>query len=98
MVTALIRKWAKDRGLDTAEPRNQLLKLAEEFGELCQAEAKGKGEADIKDALGDMYVVMTIYAMQKELLIEDCIKDAYNEIKDRKGKMINGVFIKQEDM
>lgn len=29
---------------------------------------------------------------------EECLEHAYNEIKDRKGKFINGSFIKQSDM
>lgn len=30
--------------------------------------------------------------------LEHCTQLAYNEIKDRKGKMIDGVFVKQEDL
>lgn len=59
--------------------------------------AKGKPEL-IKDALGDMYVVMTILAMQMNIDINECIDIAYNEIKDRKGKMIDGVFVKESDL
>lgn len=50
------------------------------------------------DALGDMYVVMVQVAMQHGVSIEYCIHTAYNEIKDRKGKMINGVFVKEADL
>ena len=41
---------------------------------------------------------MTILSMQLGLNIGDCIKDAYDEIKDRKGKMVNGVFVKEQDL
>jgi hypothetical protein len=30
--------------------------------------------------------------------IEECIQTAWNEIKDLKGKMINGVFVKEADL
>lgn len=30
--------------------------------------------------------------------IEDCYETAWNDIKDRKGRMINGVFVKQSDL
>lgn len=30
--------------------------------------------------------------------LTDCLEYAYNSIKDRKGKMINGVFFKEEDL
>ncbi|WP_411844435.1 MazG-like family protein [Salinicoccus sp. HZC-1] len=95
--TDLIKQWAVDRNLHTADPNKQMLKLVEEFGELGEAMAKGN-ENLFRDALGDMYVVMTILAMQKDIDIEDCINLAYNEIKDRKGKMIDGVFVKESDL
>ncbi|PKE64230.1 MazG-like family protein [Macrococcoides caseolyticum] len=97
MKTELIKQWAIDRNLNTADPNKQMLKLVEEFGELGEGMAKGKPEL-IKDALGDMYVVMTILAMQMDIDINECIDIAYNEIKDRKGKMIDGVFVKESDL
>lgn len=97
ITTRSIKQWAEDRKLHTADSNKQFLKLAEEFGELAEGIAKGK-ENEVKDALGDMYVVMTILAMQRGHDIEECIELAYNEIKDRKGKMVNGVFVKEEDL
>jgi len=52
----------------------------------------------IKDAIGDMYVVLTILALQLDLDIGDCVAMAYEEIRDRKGKMVNGVFVKEDDL
>lgn len=95
--TKLIKQWAEDRNLHTADPNKQALKLGEEFGELCQGLAKGNKDLVI-DSIGDMYVVMTILSMQLGINIDDCINIAYDEIKDRKGKMINGVFIKESDL
>ena len=97
ILTKKIEKWAIERNLHTADPAKQTIKLGEEFGELCQGIAKGNIE-QIKDSIGDMYVVLTILSMQLGLNIEDCISRAYAEIKDRKGKMINGVFVKEEDL
>lgn len=95
--TELIRQWAIDRNLHTADPNKQVLKLGEEFGELFEGLAKG--DADLtKDALGDMFVVMTILSQQLGFTIEECIDLAYNEIKDRKGRMIDGVFVKESDL
>lgn len=95
--TEKIKQWAIDRNLHTADPNKQALKLGEEFGELCQGMAKGNKELVI-DSIGDMFVVMTILSMQMGLDINDCIAAAYDEIKDRKGKMINGVFVKESDL
>ena len=37
-------------------------------------------------------------ALNFELNFESCLISAYNEIKDRKGRMINGVFVKESDL
>ncbi|MHC8516797.1 MazG-like family protein [Sporosarcina sp. ITBMC105] len=95
--TDLIRQWAIDRNLHTADPTKQALKLGEEFGELFEGLAKGNVVLT-KDAIGDMYVVMTILSQQLGFTIEECIDIAYDEIKDRRGKMIEGVFVKEADL
>ena len=92
-----IQEWAIDRNLHNADPNKQMLKLGEEFGELCAGMARSD-TAETLDALGDMFVVMTILAMQLGYPITECVEAAYDEIKDRKGKMINGVFVKTEDL
>lgn len=93
-----IRQWAHDRNLiDGSDRFRQLTKLAEEFGELAGGVAKGK-EHVVADSIGDMVVALTILAEQSGLRIENCIKLAYLEIKDRKGRMIDGVFVKDADI
>ena len=93
-----VEQWAKERGLDN--PNNstaQALKLFEEAGELAQAHLKERDQ-DGKDAVGDILVVLTIYCQQKGWSIAECFELAYNEIKNRKGKMVNGSFVKSEDL
>ena len=65
----------------------------EEAGELAEALLKNN-ELEIKDAIGDMVVVLTNLASLKGFTIEECINSAYNEIVDRTGKMIDGTFVK----
>jgi len=96
-ITDKIREWAYERNLHEAEPSKQALKLGEEFGELFEGLAKNNEDLT-KDAIGDMYVVMTIMSQQLGFTIEECIEIAYNEIKDRRGKMIDGVFVKESDL
>ena len=92
----LIRKWAKVRGIyEKGDPITQYCKLQEEAGELAKALLKNN-EPEIIDAIGDIVVVLTNLSYQKGYLIEDCINSAYNEIKDRKGKMENGTFKKED--
>lgn len=96
-LTNKIQKWAIERNLHRADPNKQVLKLGEEFGELCAGLAKGKPE-QVVDSIGDMVVVLTILSLQLHLNIEDCVQAAYDEIKDRRGKMIDGVFVKEADL
>ncbi len=96
-LTTQIKKWAVDRNLHTADPNKQMLKLIEEVGELAQGMAKNNSK-QIIDSIGDVYVVLVILSEQLGLNIEQCVELAYQEIKDRKGKMINGVFVKEDDL
>ena len=90
----LIRTWANDRGLyDSGDPKTQALKLVEEVGETCKAILK-KDEPEIIDGIGDCVVVLVNLAELTGTPIEKCIDAAYNEIKNRKGKMDNGTFKK----
>jgi NTP pyrophosphatase (non-canonical NTP hydrolase) len=66
----------------------------EEAGELAQA-LLNQDSYEIKDAIGDMVVVLTNLAALEGMQIENCIDSAYSEISNRKGEMINGTFVKQ---
>ena len=91
----LIRQWAKDKGIyKSGDARTQYVKLMEEAGELAKA-LLNNDKAEIVDAIGDIAVVLTNLAELEGLKIEDCIDTAYNVIARRKGKMINGTFVKQ---
>ena len=95
-LVALIQNWAWDRNLiDGSTPNAQMLKLMEEFGELAGGVCKDKADV-IKDSIGDVFVVLTIIATQMGWSIEECVQAAYAEIKDRKGRMVDGVFVKEE--
>ena len=90
----LIRSWAEARGIyDKGNSHTQYVKLMEEAGELAKA-LLNKDVYEIKDAIGDMVVVLTNLAALEDMQIENCIDSAYNEIANRKGKMINGTFVK----
>ncbi|MCW9716805.1 MazG-like family protein [Avibacterium sp. 21-594] len=164
-----IEQWAEERNLITGSTTHkQMLKLLEEFGELCGGVSKNKPEI-IKDSIGDCMVVMIIMnrqlsnainipsllnvvsvglsdgeisdeekdstlllisknignlshsigMLEAESIIDnlaltigtlfllstkfyldfnECLQYAYEQIKDRKGKMIDGVFIKEDDL
>ena len=92
-----IRQWADERGIyDKGDTKTQLIKLQEEMGELAKATLE-KDHDEVVDAIGDMVVVLTNLAHLNGVHIETCIAEAYNVISKRKGKMINGTFVKNED-
>ena len=96
-IVEFVKGWSIEKGLDKSDSNKQFIKLAEEFGEMAQGIAKNNKEQVI-DSIGDMLVVLTIYCQQEGLELKDCFAAAWNEIKDRQGKMVNGVFIKSEDL
>ncbi len=91
----LIRQWADERGIyKNGDTKTQYLKLIEEAGELSRAILK-EDSVEFVDAIGDMVVVLTNLAALEGVKIEDCIASAYDVIKSRKGKMVNGTFVKE---
>ncbi len=91
----LIRQWAHAKGIyDKGDSKTQYIKLMEESGELAKALLTNDRD-EIIDAIGDIAVVLTNLAALEKLTIEDCIDSAYKVIANRKGKMINGTFVKQ---
>tara|TARA_Y100000289_G_scaffold54401_1_gene56818 strand:- start:40 stop:489 length:450 start_codon:yes stop_codon:yes gene_type:complete len=91
-----IRIWAAERGLyDKGDVKTQYIKLMEETGEIGRAILK-EDTAELVDGIGDAVVVLTNLAELAGIPIEDCIQEAYNVIAKRKGKMINGTFVKDQ--
>jgi len=91
----LIRQWADKRGIyRNGDTKTQYVKLLEESGELARAILKDD-KVEFVDAIGDMVVVLTNLAALEGLKIEDCVTSAYEVIASRKGKMINGTFVKE---
>ncbi|WPH39656.1 MazG-like family protein [Enterococcus faecalis] len=93
----LVEEWAREKNLDIAEPEKQMLKVIEEVGEVAAALARNN-KNDLRDGIGDVVVTLVILAMQNDMDLYECLNQAYNEIKDRKGKNVNGVFVKQADL
>ncbi len=99
-VNELIEKveiWATEKKLNDKEKSlAQMCKVVEEVGETASALVKGNRES-LKDGIGDSMVTLIILALQQGLSITECLEAAWNEIKDRKGKINeNGTFIKDK--
>jgi NTP pyrophosphatase (non-canonical NTP hydrolase) len=50
--------------------------------------------AEVKDGVGDMLVTIVLLAKMVELDTTDCLNAAYDVIKGRTGKMVDGQFVK----
>lgn len=86
--------WAEEKNLlHKINTSKQFEKVLEEVEEIREAIKKGD-KIDLKDGIGDTIVTLIILAYQNDLHPVDCLNHAWNEIKDRKGKTINGTFIK----
>ena len=89
-----IRDWSKERELFIKSNKEKhMLKLYEEAGELSKAILE-RDYIKIKDSIGDCIVVLTNIAYLSGFSVEECINYAYKEISNRKGKIINGTFVK----
>jgi len=89
----MIKQWHYDRNLiDGATDKDQVCKLIQEVGELSDNVCKGN---DVTDDIGDCIVVLVNIAERNGLTIADCLAQAYDDIKDRKGKMVDGIFVKE---
>lgn len=90
--------WAYERNI--VNPKNtatQFMKVSEELGELAEGINKDN-QGQIKDSLGDILVTLIILSKDLDVDLLDCLRGAYDVIKDRTGKTVNGVFVKEEDL
>lgn len=97
-----INHWADERSLKQADPNIQWMRITEEVGEIRDVLLKPtkftEPQAALKDAIGDTLVTIIVLAHQLDLDVTECLSIAYEEIKNRKGKMVNGTFVKEEDL
>jgi len=93
----LVLEWANERNLLHRKNKlKQYAKFGEEANELLRA-ILNEDEEQIIDGIGDTLVTLIILSEQLGLDPEGCLERAYQEIKDRKGKTVNGEFIKTSD-
>jgi NTP pyrophosphatase (non-canonical NTP hydrolase) len=103
-----VLQWGEQKGITGPEGRGTLLgqlsKTQEELTETRDAAVLYEYSLlrrpphppldDLKDGIGDCAVTLILAAEMAGLRFEDCLQAAYDEIKGRTGKMVDGVFIK----
>lgn len=88
-----ISQWHYDRNLiHGATDKDQVCKLIQEVGELSDNVCKNQ---DVADDIGDIMVILINIAERNGLSLRHCAEVAYNDIKHRKGKLVDGIFIKE---
>lgn len=97
-----IELWAVNKDLDKADPKIQWMRVTEEVGEIRDVLLKPTKfehpELALVDAIGDSLVTLIVLSRQLKIDPVKSLEVAYNEIKNRKGKMINGTFVKEEGL
>lgn len=91
-----VRKWAEERDIFTeGTVEGQFKKLKEEVKEVREA-IDSDNDKEFIDAIGDTIISAINLAKIKGYDAEFCVNSAFKEIKDRKGKMIKGTFVKEK--
>jgi NTP pyrophosphatase (non-canonical NTP hydrolase) len=89
-----VKQLGNDRNLiHGSTPEKQFEKLLEEIKELKEGIDEGDFHK-VADGIGDCSVVLGVIAAQYGMRLEGCCEVAWEQIKDRKGRMVDGVFVK----
>ena len=93
-----VKEWASDKGILLPENSNkQMLKVVEEVGEVAGALSKALPKSEVQSEIGDCFVTLIILSHQLGMEPSECLRTAYDKIKNRKGSVKNGVFVKNTD-
>lgn len=86
--------WGREHGIDN--PVMQALKINEEVGEIATEITHDRMHGpDMVDAIGDSLVTIIILADILGYDPLDCLAEAYSVISNRKGKTVDGCFVKE---
>lgn len=88
-----VMMWGREKGIN--DPIMQFAKLNEEVGEIGHELTRLNFRSDeMEDALGDTFVTLIILADILDYDLHDCLVEAYETIRHRKGHTQGGSFIK----
>lgn len=86
--------WGREHKI--SNPVMQALKVNEEVGEIATEITHDRLHGpDMIDAIGDSLVTIIILADILGYDPVDCLQEAYNVISKRKGKTVDGCFVKE---
>lgn len=82
-------------------PRQDNVGLLSRLDDTSLIDCIGRGISDSQSCIECLGIVpenLTVLAYRLDTNLEECLQSAYDEIKDRRGRMINGVFVKESDL
>lgn len=92
-VVDLVKQWGREKGL--TDPKAQLNKVLEELGELAHEICRNQyNTPEFRDSIGDTLVTLIILSDMTGNDPIECLKEAYDVIKERTGRTEDGTFIK----
>lgn len=92
-----IRIWGRKRGINN--PDKQTMKVVEETSEIVREVVRGRYDSEeLKDSIGDSLVTIIVLADILKIDPLECLDMAYQTIKERDGALIDGTFVKSEDL
>ena len=95
-LVTLVWEWFERHNLH--DPIMQYVKMQEECGELAHELTRGhRKNLEIEDALGDILVTVIGLCHHLGYHPAHVLWDAYYEISKRKGKVVDGSFVKEEN-
>lgn len=99
VLIGLVRQWGEDKGITgpngKATAQTQYNKLLEEVSEIGTA-LDANDQHETVDGIGDATVVLILLAELVGERFEDCLQSAYEVIKQRTGRMVDGIFLKDQ--
>ena len=105
MLESDVKDWSDSKEIPAKSTYlHQLEKFNEEVGELNKElllyHAGNSEQYKVCLELGDCLVTLinVLYLMNDNLTLTDCLRAAYNKISKRSGKLIDGKFVKSEDL
>lgn len=88
-----VRNWGGIRGISGASSDVQYQRFLQEAVEIHEAMIQDDTH-EFKDAIGDTIVTLIMLAETQNIKAEDCLEQAFNVIKYRKGLNKNGSFVR----
>jgi hypothetical protein len=95
LLNVAVRDIENSTPVEGVDDKDQCLRLMKELGNLSDSICKGR---DHKYDIVNILVVLLDIAERNGYTVTECLNVAWQDIKDRKGRMVDGIFVKEADL